>query len=57
MFSRRLELGSGLAAGVLGLLIVAFVLFGPVYQEPRKTPSFSYGDRSGLAAPLDTIQL
>lgn len=32
MFARRLELGAGLAAGVLGLLIVAFVLFGPVYQ-------------------------
>ena len=32
MFSRRLELGAGLAAGVLGLLIVAFVLFGPFYQ-------------------------
>ena len=32
MFSRWLELGSGLAAGVLGLLIVAFVLFGPFYQ-------------------------
>lgn len=32
MFSRWLELISGLAAGVLGLLIVAFVLFGPFYQ-------------------------
>ena len=32
MFSRRLELGAGLASGILGLLIVAFVLFGPSYQ-------------------------
>jgi hypothetical protein len=32
MFARRLELGAGLAAGILGLLIVAFVLVGPVYQ-------------------------
>jgi hypothetical protein len=32
MFSRWLELGSGLAAGLLGLLIVTFVLFGPFYQ-------------------------
>lgn len=32
MFARWLELGAGLASGILGLLIVAFVLFGPVYQ-------------------------
>ncbi len=32
MLSRRLEPGSGLAAGILGLLIVAWVLFGPIYQ-------------------------
>lgn len=37
MFSRWLELGSGFAAGVLGLLIVAFVLFGPFYQTATTT--------------------
>ncbi|HEY7357355.1 MAG TPA: hypothetical protein VH590_12840 [Ktedonobacterales bacterium] len=30
--ARWLELLSGLAAGVVGLAIIAFVLFGPIYQ-------------------------
>lgn len=30
--ARWLELGCGLAAGVVGLAIIAFVLFGPIYQ-------------------------
>ncbi|HEY7355271.1 MAG TPA: hypothetical protein VH590_02360 [Ktedonobacterales bacterium] len=30
--ARWLELGSGLAAGFVGLAIIAFVLFGPSYQ-------------------------
>ncbi len=30
--SRRLELLSGLAASIIGLLILAYVLFGPLYN-------------------------
>ena len=54
MFSRRLELGSGLAAGVLGLLIVAFVLLGPAYQTatsscPSGQTSASCATQTGTA--------
>jgi hypothetical protein len=54
MFSRWLELGSGLAAGILGLLIVAFVLFGPIYQTatsscPSGQTSASCATQTGTA--------
>lgn len=52
MFSRWLELGSGLAAGVLGLLIVAFVLFGPIYQTA--TGSCSGSQAGSLCSATQT---
>jgi hypothetical protein len=52
MFSRRLELGAGLAAGVLGLLIVAFVLFGPSYQTA--TASCSGSQAGSLCSATQT---
>lgn len=42
--SRRLELVSGLASGVIGLLIVGYVLFGPFYStETGACPTGSAG--------------
>lgn len=52
MFSRWLELGSGLAAGILGLMIVAFVLFGPVYQTA--TGSCSGSQAGSLCSATQT---
>jgi hypothetical protein len=37
--ARWLELISGLAAGVVGLAIIAFTLFGPVYSTASSDPS------------------
>ena len=52
MFSRWLELGSALAAGMLGLLIVAFVLFGPVYQTA--TGGCASNQAGSLCSPTQT---
>jgi hypothetical protein len=52
MFARRLELGSGKAAGIVGLLIVAFVLFGPVYQTAAT--SCTSGQAGTICAPTQT---
>lgn len=52
MFSRWLELGSGLAAGILGLLIVTFVLFGPAYQTA--TGSCSGSQTGSLCSATQT---
>ncbi len=46
MPSRWLELGSGLVAGIVGLLIVGWVLFGPVYQTATASSASGLGDSS-----------
>ncbi len=52
MSSRWLELGSGLASGILGLLIVAFVLVGPFYQTA--TASCSGSQAGNLCSATQT---
>lgn len=57
MFARRLELGAGLAAGILGLLIVAFVLVGPVYQTATASCSGSQAGNLCSATQTGTATL